>query len=87
MPTECIPDLLVAGNGVLCSPTFNEKKHLMPFNEPNHSSGFCIFKTKHNALAIGLCHLLWALDRIQLGTMPWEEIIVHGLDQAPLKSS
>ncbi len=60
MSIECIPDLLVAGNGVLGLPTFNDQKHLMPFNEPNHCSGFCIFKTKYNALAVGLCQLLWA---------------------------
>ncbi len=86
--TDCIPDLIVAGDGVVVMPTYqgNHSRHIMPIFMLENSNQPFVFKTKCSALALGLCQILWALERIQLGTMPWEEIIVNGLHDHHLTS-
>ncbi|NGX63040.1 MAG: hypothetical protein KR126chlam6_00446 [Candidatus Anoxychlamydiales bacterium] len=80
-PLDEFPDIIVAGDKILVLPVFHSdaSRHIMPFLLPNIKTQVNVFKTKHNALAVGLCQLLWALSRIELGTMPWEQIIVSDL--------
>lgn len=79
------PDLIVAGEGVVVLPTnqIEGLKHIVPFLLPQECT-LNVLKTEHHALAIGLCQILWALNRIELGVMPWEEIIRNGLHNSHL---
>jgi hypothetical protein len=80
------PDLIVAGEGVVILPTAQIEglKHIVPFLFLFQESTPNVLKTEHHALAIGLCQILWALSRIELGVMPWEEIIGNGLHNSHL---
>lgn len=88
IPNDSVPDLIVAGEEVVVLPFYQgeQSRHLMPFYWINETNGIQPLRTKHSALAVGLCQILWALERIQLGRMPWEEIIgnsLHGVQSKP----
>ncbi len=87
LSTDSIPDLIVAGDGVIVLPTYkvNDLSQIMPIFCLDKNNSHLVLKTKYNALAVGLCQILWALERIQLGVMPWEEIIGNGLHESHLK--
>ncbi len=80
-------DLIVAGDRVIALPTFTKvqkESKIATFLDPNCK--LHVFKTTSNALAVGLCQILWALSRVQLNPMPWENVIVSGFD-SPLEPS
>jgi hypothetical protein len=87
LPINSIPDLIVALDGVIVLPTqrVNDSNQIMPIFWLDESNLPLVLKTKYNALAVGLCQILWALERIQLGVMPWEEIIGNSLQESHLK--
>lgn len=76
------PDLIVAGDSNVLAPSVTTNGH------PKFHSPFCVegvtnelrnFKSNGIAYAISMCILLYALDTMQLGRMPWPEIIYDGL--------
>lgn len=88
IPNDCVPDLIVAGEEVVMLPIYQseESRHIMPLYWTNKTNGIQPLRTKHSALAVGLCQILWALERIQLDRMPWEEIIGNSLHGVQSKS-
>ena len=73
-----LPDLLVLGEKNLVLPMSNNGETTV-FDSPFHVAG----QTKHvhkttigSALAIGIASLLYALDTIQLGSMPFKDMII-----------
>jgi hypothetical protein len=84
LPSTGFPDLIVAGPDhvvvpALVSGTPPSKSHIVsPFLVPGQSSP--AVQSPHGlALAIGICQLMAAFDVIQLGEMPWANIIGEGL--------
>lgn len=70
------PDLIIAGGDVLLIPEIlNEdaNHHDSPFVNENNQLKF--FKTPKTALSVGLVTILYALDNIRLGEMPYSKII------------
>jgi len=65
---------------VLAIPTFNnvEKSNIIvPFS---NKKPLKVIKTKYNVLAVAICNIFRALEFIQLGPMPWEEILFNGIE-------
>ena len=88
IPIKGAPDLIVAGERIVVFPTaqIEDSKYIVPFLSSIQGSTPNVLKTEYHALAIGLCQILWALSRIELGVMPWEEIIGNGLHSSHLTS-
>lgn len=75
-------DLIVAGDSNLIipcvqSPEGNPIMH-SPFYIQATTASLQVMPSKDLAFATGICILLYALDTIQLGRMPWEYIINDG---------
>ncbi len=79
------PDLIVAGNDVALIPFIETSSTLRtyasPFCLPNSQLMVC--ECKGLAFALGICSLLYALDTIRLGKMPWPSIIGETLGIEP----
>jgi len=77
------PDLIIAGESNLILPfvSTQDNKPIIhaPFFVPNSTTSVEVMPAQNIAFATGICFLLYALDSIQLGRMPWEEIINDGL--------
>lgn len=76
------PDLIVAGDSNILVPrviTPEGPMMLSPFYVEGVTETLRVIPTKGLAFAIGICMLLYALDTIDLGRMPWEAIINEGL--------
>lgn len=75
-------DLIIAGDSNLIIPCVQspEGKPIMhsPFYVPSVTATVQVMPSKNLAFATGICILLYALDTIQLGRMPWEHIINDG---------
>jgi hypothetical protein len=39
-----------------------------------------VWKIEKHAFAIGICNLLWAIDTIRLGPLPWSRILDEGIN-------
>lgn len=76
------PDLIVAGRSNVQVPYVVGQTPSIksPFVVPN--CGPMLFAVKEIAFGIGICHMLWALDFIQLGQMPWGPILGDALGLA-----
>ncbi len=76
------PDLIVAGDSNLIIPCVQgpEDHPIMhsPFYVEGATATVQVMPSKDLAFATGICILLYALDTIQLGRMPWEHIINDG---------
>jgi hypothetical protein len=76
------PDLIVAGDSNLIIPCVQtaEGNPIMhsPFYIQDITTSLQVMPSKDIAFATGICTLLYALDTIQLGRMPWESIINNG---------
>jgi hypothetical protein len=76
------PDLIIAGEGNLVLPCVNTPANKpiihAPFFVPNTTASLQVMPTHDIAFATGICFMLYALDSIQLGRMPWEELINDG---------
>jgi hypothetical protein len=77
------PDLVVAGPSNLALPCVPDGKggkiiHA-PFVLPNGGI-LATMKADQLAFGLGLCHLLWALDFITLGSVPWSVVLQDALD-------
>jgi hypothetical protein len=76
------PDIVVAGASNILLPYtpvgLEEKRINSPFimSQGGHLTSL---KTDKLAFALGICHLLWALDHIHLGSMPWPEVMKDAL--------
>lgn len=76
------PDLIVAGPHNLLMPYYGEKDGLPIYKCPFHMPGktrLCHAIVGDLAFAMGVCSLLFALDTMQLGQMPWQAMIYDGL--------
>lgn len=76
------PDLIVAGRSNVALPVVRGSN-----GERNITSPFCL-ETETDfacrtvdgiAFGVALSHLLWALDNIELGSMPWSQILGNSL--------
>lgn len=77
--TESKPDLIVGGKKNVMLPSVEEKGSLIlhsPFFVPGKTT-FSHMKlgTDIDAFAVGICSMLYALDTIRLGRLPWSQII------------
>ena len=63
------PDLIVAGADVVCLPTIHHGFHT-PFQIPG-ASHLSSCHVQGLAFGIGICSLLFALDMMRIGPMPW----------------
>jgi hypothetical protein len=81
---ENFPDLIVLGKDAVVLPYYNNyknqpgKAYLAPFFLPKNS-GFEYMPSPDIAFGIALNSLMWALDWIQLGEIPWKDIITNAL--------
>jgi hypothetical protein len=79
------PDLVVAGDSNIIAPSItvngNHEFH-SPFSIKDVTDELRIFQSEKLAFAISICILLYALDTMALGIMPWPEIIYDGLTNA-----
>jgi hypothetical protein len=79
------PDLIVAGRSNVVLPVFllaeDEKKIMSPFTLGERTQLQCLIVDKI-AFGIALIHLLWALDYIELGAIPWNRILAESLNIA-----
>ncbi len=80
------PDLIVVGDGVIMMPLFRESKNDIWQNRSpffiEGSSELIPFQVPGHAFAAGLLMLLYALDNIHLGRMPWHELINEAFKEA-----
>ena len=81
---EFSPDLIVAGNDVCFLPHLqNDEKKVNVYHSPFYIEGVSIFTpsiVKDHAFSVGMCSLIYALDTICLGIMPWPSIIADALE-------
>jgi hypothetical protein len=70
------PDAMVLGNGVIALPVIDQEPPAFrsPFFEPK-SSRTHLLTVPEISIGIGLMLLLFALDYIQLGRLPWERMV------------
>lgn len=76
------PDLIVAGDCNIIAPSVTfEGKHEFhsPFCVEGVTDELRIFRSNGLGFAISICILLYALDTMKLGRMPWAEILYDGL--------
>ena len=73
------PDLIVAGNDVCFLPTVEGTYH-SPFCIED-SSSLSHYNVDKHAFSVGMCSLIYALDTICLGIMPWPSIIEDALNK------
>ena len=75
-------DLIVAGDSNLIIPCVKTPEGQLIMHSPFYVQGTTaslqVMPSKNLAFATGICILLYALDTIQLGRMPWEYIINDG---------
>ena len=75
------PDAVIVGKDLLFLPVLNRegiRAYYSPFFvEP--ISELEVWQREGLAFAVGMCSLLFALDYIRLGKMPWMEILADGL--------
>ena len=77
------PDLIIAGDSNLIAPCVKSDQGQIvhsPFYIPGVTSSLEVMPAKNLAFSIGICMLLYALDTIELGRMPWENIINDGFN-------
>lgn len=75
------PDLIIAGESNLVIPCVQTPQGPImhsPFYIEGTTASLQVMPSKDLAFATGICILLYALDTIQLGRMPWEYIINDG---------
>ena len=76
------PDLIIAGDSNLIIPCVQTPENRPIMHSPFYVSGTTasleVMPSKDLAFATGICILLYALDSIQLGRMPYENIINDG---------
>lgn len=72
-----LPDLVVAGPDVVGVPTWNGQ-YMSPFRVVGKSNTGCNVR-EGMAYGVGVASLLYALDTIQLGSMPWPHLLAEGL--------
>ena len=80
------PDLIVLGNSVVILPIIEGNRSEAPYASPffiKNLSGYHIAKSSGVGFGIGVLSLLSALDWINLGVIPWKDIIGDALDVAP----
>ena len=80
--SELSPDLIVLGDSVLIVPTLTRPEGNVvrsPFYIEGRSA-LTILNAPKKSYGIALASLMFALDWIELGVMPWHKIIVDGLD-------
>ncbi len=70
------PDIIIAGQDLLIMPEILDEEELnndSPFVNPNNP--LMIFNTEQAAFSVGIITILYALDNIRLGVMPYSKII------------
>lgn len=77
------PDLIIAGDSNVSMPyqlaaTGTGGTIDSPFTLPTNS-GLACYPAPNIAFGVGICHMLWALDFISLGQMPWAAILGDAL--------
>ena len=83
------PDLVIAGSSNLVLPSVLHEHGKNSIQSPFMiSDGGSLASIRADGLAfgVGLCHLLWAMDYIALGTLPWTAIMQDALNLPAPKS-
>ncbi|OHB67087.1 MAG: hypothetical protein A2Y76_15505 [Planctomycetes bacterium RBG_13_60_9] len=84
-------DLCVLGErliGIPAVPLANGGRKVMsPFQVHGKTAPMLVALNEDNAFALGLVHLLWALDWIQLGKIPWSDIVRDTLERDAAQKS
>ena len=82
LPSPPFPDLIIAGRSNIVVPTFMQGTIqgvlLSPFQS---GGGLAVCNAQDIAFGVAVTMLLWALDFIHLGPMPWQSIINDALDK------
>ena len=89
MPPKPWPDLVIADKNTVMMPVVDTKQgigYVSPFMA-SPASMLDIWQRKGLAFAIGMCSLLFALDYIRLGVMPWMDILADSVGTKPGKQS
>ena len=77
-------DLFVLGQrliGIPAIPLEGQRRQVdSPFQVHGKTTPMLIVLNGDNAFALGLVQLMWALDWIQLGKIPWSGIVENALD-------
>jgi hypothetical protein len=74
------PDLMVAGRSNILMPYVHLHDGTKTISSPFQAgTEMACFTVDGIAFGLGLCHMLWALDYIELGSMPWSSILSNGL--------
>jgi hypothetical protein len=83
------PDLLIFGRDLITIPVFIDKpKKGISTMSYFHLNGLTSYKTsitKNIAVGIGICQLLGAIDRISLGKIKWNKIVLDGITKSNSK--
>lgn len=75
------PDMICAGTSVISLPAVvqpDDTRMITPFTLDSMTE-MPIVVTEKIAFGVAITHLMWALDYIQLGDMPWAPIIGDAL--------
>jgi hypothetical protein len=78
---DLLPDLIIAGPDKIVLPYLpgtQGKNTLIPFRVPG-TQLVTAGVSENNSLAVGLCHILWALQHIKLQPIHWGEILFSQL--------
>jgi hypothetical protein len=82
-----LPDLIVFGTSNIALPVVKMNDNKQEIRSPfclETGSAFVCRTIDGIAFGVALAHLLWALDSIELGSMPWAQILANSLG-IPLK--
>jgi hypothetical protein len=83
IPGESIfPDLIIVGQSVVLLPITIKAgigEIESPFVKATRSPDYSILSATGLAFGAGLVQLWWALDHIELGSMPWDDVLAAGL--------
>ena len=81
---ECSPDLIIAGKNVCFLPFVNnDETKSNTYHSPFYIEGksnLSAHSIDEHAFSVGMCSLLYALDAICLGIMPWPSVIEDALN-------
>lgn len=80
---KALPDLVVAGRSHVIMPYLNKgngkKQICSPFYDESEC-GQAVFSVEQIAFGVAVAHLLWALDSIELGSMPWSKVLADSMN-------
>lgn len=80
---NALPDLVVAGHSHVILPYLNKEEEKKEICSPFYLESECgqaVFTVDRIAFGVAVVHLLWALDSIELGSMPWNRVLADSMN-------